>query len=109
MDKPFNALAMITAFTRGQSIVAMDPEQEMLSASAGGAEGQEQLLAKLAAAEPPSISAYSAGAKATWQALHGGDEGGAVHFVKGGSLPRGLNLRDASAAAGVGERKVEAS
>ena len=108
MDKPFNALAMITAFTRGQSIVAMDPEQEMLSASAGGAEGQEQLLAKLAAAEPPSISAYSAGAKATWQALHGGDEGGAVHFVKG-SLPRGLNLRDTSAAAGVKERKVEAS
>lgn len=106
MDQPFNALAMITAFTRGQSIVVMDTEQETSSA-VRGAEGQEQLLAKLAGAEPPSILAYSAGAKATWQALHGGERD-AARFVKG-SLPRGLNLRGASVVAGVRERKVEAS
>ena len=83
MDQPFNGLAMITAFTRGQSLIGMDKLVPLVLKDSGTTAGSELLLEHLAGSELPQTASG-----VTWQELHDGERASAK-----GSLPRDLNLR----------------
>ncbi len=80
MDQPYNALAMITAFTRGQKFNAMDAK---LPPGGSGASAQEQLLRYLASSPVPEREPAATSTKDPKAGK--------------GTLPRDLNLRDGRA------------
>ena len=112
-DQPFNGLAMITAFTRGQDLVHIDSVaaaaakteaeassdsiETVESSSAHNIQNQE-FLERLAAAhhhaprDSIDSTSSSVGTDMTWQQLHGGDRAQATIAKVRDSLPRDMAL-----------------